>query len=130
MRVGGKVVAIEAEGAVSVYVGDVCPMEYGTAASAACDNVPSATTAAPAAAVAEGPPVGGGGLFAKLAGLRRELSLANNVPPYVIFNDSTLREMAEKRPQDMEAFRGIGGVGKAKLEKYGDIFLAAIRGAA
>jgi len=74
--------------------------------------------------------VNGGDLFTKLVELRRELSAAASVPPYVIFKDSTLREMVEKRPADLAAFGNIGGVGKTKLEKYGAAFLAVIEGAA
>jgi ATP-dependent DNA helicase RecQ len=69
-------------------------------------------------------------LFARLVQLRRELAMEAGVPPYVIFNDKSLHEMAEKLPQDLAAFGNISGVGKAKLEKYGDIFLSAIKGAA
>jgi len=66
-------------------------------------------------------------LFRRLVGLRRELAFSANVPPYVIFKDATLREMTEKLPQDLAAFYAISGVGKVKLEKYGEAFLAAIR---
>ena len=49
------------------------------------------------------------------------------VPPYVIFHDSTLREMAETRPASLAALGELGGVGSRKLEAYGDAFLAVIR---
>ena len=49
------------------------------------------------------------------------------MPPYVIFHDSTLREMAEQRPTSLTELGHISGVGQRKLDAYGDAFLAAIR---
>ncbi len=66
-------------------------------------------------------------LFDALRELRRELAAEAGVPPYVIFHDSTLREMAAARPADLAAMGEIGGVGTRKLEAYGDAFLAVIR---
>jgi len=51
------------------------------------------------------------------------------VPAYVIFNDRTLVEMAEKRPATLDEMARIGGVGSKKLERYGDLFLEVITGA-
>jgi ATP-dependent DNA helicase RecQ len=48
-------------------------------------------------------------------------------PPYVIFHDRSLREMARVQPQDNGSFRNIVGVGDHKLEKYGPEFIEAIR---
>ena len=64
--------------------------------------------------------------FQKLSAVRRHLAQQQNVPPYLIFNDKSLRDMIQKLPTDMTAFRRISGVGSAKLEKYGIIFLKAI----
>ncbi len=58
--------------------------------------------------------------------LRKELALKKNLPPYIIFSDTTLKEMATKFPQSPEEFHSITGVGDHKLRKYGDIFLAEI----
>ena len=58
---------------------------------------------------------------------RQRLALENNVPPYVIFHDSTLRQMASERPADAEAFLQLSGVGQAKLERYGEAFMDVIR---
>lgn len=66
------------------------------------------------------------GLFAELKSLRLSIAREQNVPPYVVFHDKTLMEMALKRPANMDALAGIGGVGRSKLEKYGDAFLAVI----
>jgi ATP-dependent DNA helicase RecQ len=66
-------------------------------------------------------------LFEALRELRRELAQEAGLPPYVIFHDSTLREMAAARPSSLAALGAIGGVGARKLEAYGDAFLAVIR---
>jgi len=66
-------------------------------------------------------------LFDALRELRRELASEAGLPPYVIFHDSTLREMAAVRPADLAALGEIGGVGTRKLEAYGDAFLSLIR---
>jgi ATP-dependent DNA helicase RecQ len=69
----------------------------------------------------------GSPLFEALRAKRRELAAAAAVPPYVIFHDSTLREMAELRPASLAALAEVPGVGAAKLERYGAAFLEAIR---
>ena len=66
-------------------------------------------------------------LFDALRALRRDLAQEAGVPPYVIFHDATLREMAEVRPTTIAALGEIGGVGARKLEAYGDAFLTVIR---
>ena len=67
-------------------------------------------------------------LFEALRTRRRELAREAGLPPYVIFHDSTLREMASKRPQSLAAMGGISGVGSAKLDRYGEAFVEVIRG--
>jgi ATP-dependent DNA helicase RecQ len=66
-------------------------------------------------------------LFEALRELRRDLAKEAGVPPYVVFHDSTLREMAANRPSSLGELGGIGGVGARKLEAYGDAFLEVIR---
>ena len=66
-------------------------------------------------------------LFDALRGLRRELAEQAGVPPYVIFHDATLREMASRRPATLKALGEISGVGGRKLDAYGQAFLATIR---
>ena len=63
-------------------------------------------------------------LFDKLRALRRKLAAARNVPPYVIFGDRTLRQMAYYVPQTSENLARISGVGAVKLEQLGEEFLA------
>jgi len=69
-------------------------------------------------------------MFKKLAQLRREIAYANGLPPYMVFHDKALRLMAETMPHNLAAFGKISGVGQAKLQKYGERFLAVINGAA
>jgi len=66
-------------------------------------------------------------LFHKLSALRRELATTEKVPPYLIFHDKTLWNMVEKMPFDLSSLGNISGVGKAKLEKYGTLFLSALQ---
>ena len=70
------------------------------------------------------------GLFSRLSALRRELASAGGVPPYVVFQDRALHEMVALMPQSLAEMGQISGVGAAKLEKYGDKFLAVLRAAA
>ena len=49
------------------------------------------------------------------------------MPPYVVFHDSVLREMAAARPQSLDELGRVGGVGDRKLAAYGEAFLAEIR---
>jgi ATP-dependent DNA helicase RecQ len=66
-------------------------------------------------------------LFEALRARRRDLAKAAGVPPYVIFHDSTLREMAELKPTSRSALARITGVGEAKLERYGDAFVEVLQ---
>ncbi|HKS92632.1 MAG TPA: RecQ family ATP-dependent DNA helicase, partial [Tepidiformaceae bacterium] len=64
------------------------------------------------------------GVFQELRALRRQLADDANVPPYVIFSDASLRDMAARLPRNrMEMFR-VSGVGQVKFERYGEAFLA------
>jgi ATP-dependent DNA helicase RecQ len=67
-------------------------------------------------------------LFEALRACRRELADAADVPPYVIFHDSTLREMASERPATMFSLGRITGIGARKLEAYGEAFLTVLNG--
>ncbi len=69
-------------------------------------------------------------LFEALRTRRRELAQEAGVPPYVVFHDSVLREMATMRPGDRGTLARIAGVGERKLDAYGDAFLQVIREAA
>ncbi|WP_339920236.1 DNA helicase RecQ [uncultured Flavobacterium sp.] len=65
-------------------------------------------------------------LFETLRKLRYEISKEESVPAYVIFSDAALRQMETIRPMSDDEFITIDGVGKAKLEKYGEAFIKAI----
>ena len=71
--------------------------------------------------------VPGEALFQSLRALRRELAAQRGVPPYVIFSDATLRELARCRPLTPEAFRAVKGVGETKTRTLAHVFIEAIR---
>lgn len=66
-------------------------------------------------------------LLTVLKALRKKLADQQSVPPYVVFPESALRQMAQTRPQTMEAFGQVSGVGSRKLAQYGEVFTDAIR---
>ena len=147
--VEGKIVEIVAEGAVTVRVRDEIPAvvtpaeivetvtapapvvvaESVPALPAAADEIVPAVNPAPVEIVPPAP-VANDELFKRLCDLRKQLAVTANVPAYTIFKDVTLKEMSEKLPQDLQQFGKIGGVGKSKLEKYGELFLSVIQGVA
>mgnify|MGYP001053340728 FL=1 len=59
--------------------------------------------------------------------MRLRIAQAKKLPPYVVFSDKTLRSMVEVRPSDAKGLLRCHGVGEAKLEAYGSVFLDAIR---
>ena len=87
-------------------------------------SVEPAPRSAPEASVAN---PGDERLFEALREKRREIARDKNLPAYVIFHDRTLAEMARRRPSSLAAMRSISGVGEAKLERYGNLFLELIR---
>ena len=66
-------------------------------------------------------------LFAKLRKLRKAIADEENIPPYVVFNDATLIEMAEQSPLTAGEMLSVNGVGTRKLERFGKEFMALIR---
>ena len=66
-------------------------------------------------------------LFRQLRRVRERLAAQEFVPAYIVFSDATLRDMCNKRPQDEEQMLAISGVGKYKMDKYGEAFLTALR---
>jgi ATP-dependent DNA helicase RecQ len=62
-------------------------------------------------------------VFEQLRGLRTEIAKRSNVPPYVVFSDKTLQEMAAKLPQNRSEMLQIGGIGEVKFDRYGEAFL-------
>ena len=66
-------------------------------------------------------------LFERLRAVRLEIARERGVPPYVIFHDTTLRDMARLKPDTIEALRHVRGVGERKAADLGERFLAALR---
>lgn len=67
-------------------------------------------------------------LFERLRTLRKTIADKEQMPPYVIFHDTALKEMSIYCPTNLDAFRKIKGVGEQKLQKYGEIFITEISG--
>ncbi len=65
-------------------------------------------------------------LLTRLKAHRLTIARARSVPPYVIFHDRTLIEMAERRPQNRDAFLDITGVGKSKADQFAESFIAVV----
>ena len=83
-----------------------------------------ASEAAPTAADSA---VADAAIFEALRALRRKIAEERGVPPYVVFSDASLRDMARVRPMTLETFRAVKGVGDWKLETFGERFVAAVR---
>jgi DNA helicase-2/ATP-dependent DNA helicase PcrA len=87
----------------------------------------------PAASAADGRPNGDGGangdpVFAALRSWRRDRARIDGIPPYVVFHDRTLAEIARRRPRSPEELATVAGVGPTKLERYAKEVLAALSG--
>ena len=67
-------------------------------------------------------------VYERLRKLRAQMAAKRGVPPYVIFSNRTLREMATARPAGLDAMGGLYGVGARKLEEFGPAFLKALDG--
>ena len=67
------------------------------------------------------------GLFDELRALRREIAQSKGLPPYTVFGDAALRDMARLKPHSLEEFLTVHGVGENKRDQYGAQFLAVIR---
>jgi ATP-dependent DNA helicase RecQ len=66
-------------------------------------------------------------LFGALRELRAQLAREQNVPAYVIFHDSTLRNIAEHRPVTLTELAQVGGIGGTKLSRYGERLIELVR---
>lgn len=62
-------------------------------------------------------------LYDELRALRTEIATENNIPPYIVFSDKTLKDLSSKRPQSKAAMLEIHGIGEVKFERYGEAFL-------
>lgn len=91
-------------------------------------ETPTRTTASRTPAAAAGTPEYDSTLFEMLRARRRELAEAAGVPPYVVFSDRTLVDMAAYYPRTREELLRVQGVGERKADVYGETFLELIRG--
>jgi len=66
-------------------------------------------------------------LFDKLKAVRREIAERQHLPPYIIFHDTTLKEMSKMLPRDRSSMLNISGVGETKFDMYGEAFIDAIK---
>jgi ATP-dependent DNA helicase RecQ len=66
-------------------------------------------------------------LFDRLVALRRDIAKESKLPPYIIFHDTSLKDMVSRLPLDLERMKEVSGVGHAKLEKYGLRFISVIK---
>ena len=83
-------------------------------------------TASADAPIATVRPIVDAALFTRLKALRKRLADRDGVPAYIVFNDRTLAELAERRPSSLHQMLQVSGVGEAKLARYGPDFLAEI----
>ena len=104
-------------------------------AAGAGTGVTSRTDSSSKSAASDGPALGSYApddenetLFQKLRELRLSIARENSLPPYMVFNDRTLRDMARLRPITDAQFLAVNGVGDSKLTKYGKRFMEAIAG--
>ena len=88
----------------------------------------SARSASPSARAATNLASRDEALFQALRAERAKLARAQGLPPYVVFHDTTLIELAAQRPTTREALRSVQGMGQVKLDRYGTAFLAVIAG--
>lgn len=129
-------VDMEHHGSLKLTPDSLQVLQHGRAVSLRKDPLPARSTpgasrkntprAAQTTAVRLGNNRAASDLFEQLRAARRELAAQHGVPPYVIFHDKTLLEMAELLPLSREQLRGIIGVGERKLDEYGDAFLEVI----
>jgi superfamily II DNA helicase RecQ len=122
----GKVAVIEDSGNVSIKV---LPVEEMLVSEPLVDGLQEVKQAEPMSeAVSEILDISPDLLFQRLVALRKQIAKEEKLPPYIIFHDTSLKDMVSKLPVDLEAMKNVSGVGHAKLEKYGSRFVEAIRG--
>jgi len=122
----GKVAVIEDSGNVSI---EVLPFEEMLVSEPLVDGLQEVKQAEPMSeAVSEILDISPDLLFQRLVALRKQIAKEEKLPPYIIFHDTSLKDMVSKLPVDLEAMKNVSGVGHAKLEKYGSRFVEAIRG--
>jgi ATP-dependent DNA helicase RecQ len=66
-------------------------------------------------------------IYDKLRDLRTQIATANNIPPYIVFSDKTLKDLSVKQPQSKEEMLAVHGIGEVKFERYGKEFLSLLK---
>ena len=66
-------------------------------------------------------------VYDKLRDLRTQIATANNIPPYIVFSDKTLKDLSVKQPQSKEEMLAVHGIGEVKFERYGKEFLSLLK---
>ena len=117
-----KIAVIEDSGKVFI---EVLPVEESLFVVPSTDNLQEVETLSEA--VPKVLDISSDLLFQKLVALRKQIAKEEKLPPYIIFHDTSLKDMVSKLPSDLEAMKDISGVGHAKLEKYGSRFIEAIK---
>jgi ATP-dependent DNA helicase RecQ len=115
------VIALTVEGVSLLKDDGACP-DLSLARQRRVTREARADRRRPAAAVADGDH----DLFERLRAVRLRLARARNVPPYVIFHDTTLRELARMKPTSVDELSGIYGIGESKAAKFGAAFVEEI----
>jgi ATP-dependent DNA helicase RecQ len=108
--------------------GDACDICLGLSFDRVAPPTTRAATRAPVSPLATSQAEAD--LFERLRALRRSIADAERVPPYVVFSDAVLREMARRVPKNEREMLAISGVGPAKIERYGARFLEALSASA
>ena len=124
------IVDIEGHGGLRLGPEELCrPLLRGEAEiSLRALPLPALSPRRRAKEIANDLPLGDESLFEQLRHLRLSLAKAQNVPPYVIFHDSTLKAMATIKPRSLDEMALLPGIGAAKLERYGEAFLSVLAG--
>ena len=66
-------------------------------------------------------------MYQELRSIRNEIAKKFGIQPYMVFNNLSLKDMAEKQPQTIDEFKKIKGAGDIKAQQFGEIFLAVIK---
>lgn len=121
LRYFGQAEGVSSCGNCDVCLGWTAPRAEGNPVVAPAVTLKRKTAVAGALAEADRE------LFERLRVLRRQLADEHNVPPYIIFGDKSLLQMAAERPKTREQFANINGVGARKLQEFAEIFLSEIQ---
>jgi ATP-dependent DNA helicase RecQ len=119
--------ALAGDASITMMLPAAPPPKLGDSGGSLGDNgAAAAVTYHSGSTATGGTPAGADTLFQLLRDLRTRLAHRAQVPAYIIFTDATLRDMASKQPDSLAAFQRVSGVGAAKAQKYGTLFVQTI----